>query len=274
MQNEMPIRLIATDIDGTLLNDKGIIPPENIAAIREAQEKGITVAIASGRYVENVYMLLQEYGLSCHIIGVNGARITDRNLQVMSQHFMDPQVVLKVHDTIRSFGANYFIFGPDHICTGREADKHHSELAYGKGIEKLGFHFYHGQEEADRCCQGPVYKFFVCDNVPLPPIREALKNIDGIELTQSSPRNIEIMPVGVDKAQGIRDLANVLGISLSQVMTLGDEANDIPMLQAAGYGVAMGNGSQAAKDAARFVTDANYEGGWANAVRKYALSFE
>ena len=271
MQNEMPIRLIATDIDGTLLNHEGKIPPENIQAIRDAQEKGIIVAIASGRYVENVYMLLQEYDLSCHIIGVNGARITDRHLNVMSQHFMDPEVVLKVHDTIRSFGANYFIFGPDHICTGREADKHHSELAYGKGIEKLGFHFYHGQEHAEKCCQGPVYKFFVCDNVPLPPIREALKKIEGIEITQSSPRNIEIMPVGVDKAQGIRDLAALFDIPLSQVMTLGDEANDIPMLKAAGYGVAMGNGSKEAKDAARFVTDSNHEGGWAKAVRKYAL---
>ena len=274
MNHDLPIRLIATDIDGTLLDGRGIIPDCNIRAIQEAQEKGVTVAIASGRYVENVYMLLKEYDLSCHIIGVNGARITDRNLNVLSQHFMDPQVVLSVHDTIRSFGANYFIFGPDHICTGREADKHHSELAYGKGIEELGFHFYHGPEEAKRCCQKPVHKFFVCSNDRSDEVRAALQDIPGIELTRSSPRNVEINPAGVNKARGIEELAGHFGIPLSQVMALGDEENDLPMIKAAGYGIAMGNGSETVKESARFVTDSNNEGGWAKAVRKYALGEE
>ena len=117
-------------------------------------------------------------------------------------------------------------------------------------------------------------QFFVCSNDRTEEIRKGLEDIPGIELTRSGPRNVEINPIGVNKARGIEELAGHFGISLSQVMTLGDEENDIPMLKAAGYGVAMKNGSEDAKAAARFITDSNNDGGWAKAVRKYALGEE
>ena len=84
MNKPFPIHLIASDVDGTLLNSHGTIPEENIAAIRAAQEKGIIFAIASGRFPENVYVRIQPYGLSCPIIGVNGCHITDEKLQPIS----------------------------------------------------------------------------------------------------------------------------------------------------------------------------------------------
>ena len=274
MNESMPIRLIATDIDGTLLNSDHIIPEENIRAIRDAQKKGIIVAIASGRYVENVYLLLQQYGLSCHIIGVNGAKITDPDRNALISHFIDPAAVQAVYQKLIELQMDYFIFGIDSVCTARQTVKHHSELSYGKDIEKLGFHFYHGPEEAEKCCQNPVHKFFVCSNDRSDEVRAALQDIPGIELTRSSPRNVEINPAGVNKARGIEELAACFDIPLSQVMALGDEENDLPMLKAAGWGVAMGNGCESVKEAARFITDTNNQGGWAKAVRKYALGEE
>jgi len=274
MDSSLPIRLIATDIDGTLLNSQRIIPEENIRAIRAAQEKGIVVAIASGRYVENVYFLLKQYGLNCHIIGVNGAKITDEKRNPLIQHFIDPTAVLAVHQKLLELEVDYFIFGKNSVCTARKEVKHHSELSHGKEVESLGFRFYHGPEEAVKCCQAPVHKFFVCSGERTEEIRAQLQDIPGIELTRSGPLNVEVNPIGINKARGIKDLAERLGISLSQIMTLGDEENDIPMLETAGYGVAMGNGTDAAKAAARFVTDTNNQGGWAKAVKKYALEEE
>ena len=119
-----------------------------------------------------------------------------------------------------------------------------------------------------------MHKFFVCSNDRSDEVRAALQDIPGIELTRSSPRNVEINPAGVNKARGIEELAAFFDIPLSQVMALGDEENDLPMIKAAGYGVAMGNGSEDVKAAARFITDTNNQGGWAKAVRKYALSEE
>lgn len=271
MSSSLPIRLIATDVDGTLLNSQGIIPEDNLRVIRAAQAKGITVAIASGRFPENIYVLLEDYGLSCPIIGTNGAKTTDAHLRILSQHFMQPQAVLAVHDTLTALGAEYFIFAHDHICTAWQGGVHHTELSQRERIEALGVSYSHGPEAAVACCQGRVQKFFVCGSVPLAPVRSALANIPDIELTQSSERNIEIMPRGVDKGLGVRDLAALLGVPLSQVMTLGDQENDIPMIQAVGYGVAMGNACPTVKAAARFVTGTNNECGFAQAIEKYAL---
>lgn len=271
MPDSLPIRLIATDVDGTLLNNHGIISEANLRAIHAAQEKGITVAIASGRFPENVYVLLEDYGLSCAIIGTNGAKTTDANLHVLSEHFMLPQAAMAVHDALTAIGNNYFIFAHDQICTAHQGKVHHTELSQGDRIKALGLSYTNGPEAALACCRGQVQKFFVCDDTPLPPIRAALEKIPDIELTQSGERNIEIMPRGVDKGSGVKDLAAALGIPLSQVMTLGDQKNDIPMLRVAGYGVAMGNACVDAKAAARFVTGTNDENGFAQAIEKYAL---
>lgn len=269
----MPIRLIATDVDGTLLNNSGVIPERNLRAIRAAQQKGITVAISSGRFAENVYVLLEDYGLRCPIIGVNGAEVVDENLHLLKERTMTVEASRRVLDTLLRLGADHFMFASRAICTNTAQRLHHSELSYGDRIRALGFTYYHKPQDAWAIAeQGKVHKFFVCNNIPLAAVREALQGIPDIYLTHSSAYNLEVMPAGVDKGLGIRDLAEALGIPLSQVMTLGDEDNDISMLRIAGYGVAMGNGSQEAKAAARFITATNEDCGFARAIERYALA--
>ncbi len=271
---DLPIGLIATDIDGTLLNSGGIIPERNLRALHSAQEKGIIVAIASGRFPENVYILLEQYGLKCPIIGDNGGRLTDENLNVLSDHVMAPEAAGQVLDILLSFGSDYFIFGDRMICTSSAEIVHHSELSQGSRMKELGFTYFHGTEEAREAAKRSVHKFFVCDNVPLEPVRRALQQVDGILLTRSGARNIEIMPAGVDKGSGVEDMARVLGVPMERVMTLGDESNDIPMLRVAGYGVAMGNASEEAKAAARYVTDTHDNCGFAKAIEQFALGMD
>lgn len=261
--------LIATDIDGTLLNSQGVIPPENLRAIAYAQEKDVAVAIASGRFPENVYVLLSDYGLRCPIIGTNGAQIVDAALHPLAAHFMDAPTATAVRQLLEAEGAQYFVFGPGYVCTARDGNVHHTELSQGSRLTDIGFHYLHGAQAAAACCREPVHKFFVCDNIPLPPLREKLRQIPGLTLTQSSIRNIEIMPAGVDKGRGLRDMAAQLGVPMACTMALGDEENDIAMLQAAAYGTAMGNASAAAKAAARLQTAGNNEGGWAQAVEAF-----
>ncbi len=268
-----PIRLIATDIDGTLLNSRLEIPERNLHAIRAAQEKGIIFAISSGRFPENVYVLLQDYGLRCPIIGTNGADVIDENLNRLSETFIAPEAALRALKELVRLGSDFFMFARQAVCTSRETRKHHSELSFGDRIRALGIIYYHGPEDAAMLAErGSVHKFFVCDNVPLNQVRKALDGIPGIDLTQSSVNNIEVMPCGVDKGIGVRALADALGIPMAQVMTLGDEGNDVPMLRAAGFGVAMANGSAAARAAARYVTDTNDACGFAKAIERYALN--
>ena len=267
-----PIRLIATDVDATLLNSQLVIPERNLRAIRAAQEKGITVAISSGRFPENVYVLLQDYGLRCPIIGTNGADVIDENLNRLSETWIAPEAALRALNELIHLGSDYFMFARQAICTSRVTRKHHSELSFGDRIRALGFTYYHGPEKALLLAsRGTAHKIFVCDNVPLSQVRQALGAIPGIALTQSSGSNIEVMPCGIDKGIGVKVLAEALGIPMTQVMTLGDEGNDIPMLRVAGCGVAMGNGSAEAKAAAKYVTDTNDNCGFAKAIERYAL---
>ena len=269
--NTLPIGLIATDIDGTLLNDQEVISPANLRAIRAAQARGAVFAIASGRFPENVYVMTREYGLSCPIIGSNGARVLDENRQVLAEHPMDGAAARQVLDKLISFGADFFLFGAEALCTSRKDLLHHSELDFGDRIPALGFSYLRGLDAAKRMMETKVYKFYVCDNVPLGPVWEALRAVPAVDLTRSSPRNLEVMPRGVDKALGVRNLAARLGVPMERVMTLGDENNDLSMIRAAGFGIAMGNATEEVKRAAYFVTDTNDRDGLAKAIQRFVL---
>ena len=99
-----------------------------------------------------------------------------------------------------------------------------------------------------------------------------LEALGGLVLTSSIPDNIEVNAQGADKGSALRALAERLGIPREKVMALGDNGNDVTMLQYAGVSVAMGDGSPEAKAAARFLTASHDQNGLAQAVRQYALS--
>lgn len=265
------IRLIATDVDGTLLDSRGDLPEENLRAIRLAQRAGIAVVIATGRLPENAWLLMEDYGLHLPVIGANGGRIVDESLRSVAEHYMDPASARAVLETAFSFGAECYLFGERFICSCSRTGLHHSEMSQGDRVRALGFTYFHGWDEARECVKKRVGKFYLRSSVSLAPVRDALAAVSGIELTQSGDYNIEVMPLGVDKGRGIREYATYAGVPLAGVMAVGDENNDAPMLRTAGCGVAMGNASPDARAAARFITKTNDQCGFAEAVKQYAL---
>ena len=177
-------------------------------------------------------------------------------------------------DVLYEYKADFFMFNTHSVCTSHKDLPHHSEVTRPEDIKALGFTYYHGREEMLACVETPVHKYYICEGYRDDPLWKRLEKIPGIALTQSGNSNIEVIPAGVDKATGVRMLAKHYGIPMEQVMTLGDHENDVPMLQAAGYGIAMGNGTESAKAAARFVTDTHDNHGLAKAIRKWALGEE
>lgn len=267
----IPIRLIASDVDGTLFDDRKRIPPENVQAILEAQQKGIIFAIASGRFPEFVRAMMLDYGITCPVIGTNGGRIVDENLQLLSSHFMDRDAGLAVIHTLEENNQrDYFIFTDDSICHIEEEGLPFIQRSYGTRFIELGIHCAWGKAEILRRAEaGKLQKFLILGSEPLVSLRNQLSAIPNIDITQSSPNNLEVMPRGISKAYGLQFLAAHYSIPMNQVMALGDEENDIPMLQVAGYPVAMGNGSQAAKSVASFVTISNNDAGLAYAIKHF-----
>ena len=267
------IRLICMDLDGTLLDPRKNISDLDAHAVREAQEKGIVCAIASGRAEGNVVLMLRDAGLTCPACVLNGGLVIDENGEVLDSCPMEKALSVRLCDSLANEKLRFVLLGDKTICTSEKGFPHHSEEKYGERIREMGHRFAHGLDELRSFAQeGTTYKYFLCDMEQPGRIMEILKGIPGISVTRSGRQNIEVMPAQVSKVRGIAVLCRHYGIGMDRVMCIGDEMNDLEMIRAAGVGVAMGNAVQEVRDLADHVTFDNASGGVAHAIRSFALA--
>ena len=276
MTNRPTIRLVAADMDGTLLNDASEVSQGNTRAIHAAQEKGVIFAICSGRFPENAAITARDGGLECPIIALNGGCITERTYgDLIVAHPMPPDTALTVFHMLEEIGALFFLFGRKTVITRKANHVHHSQTKYGSRlISEAGVSYHFGLDACRRALEEDVFKYYVYTApgfASLETIRGRLQGVSSIQLTQSSNTNIEIMPPGIDKATGLKELADYHGIPLSETMALGDQDNDIPMLLEAGLSVAMENAEPHVKAIAKVVTASNTQDGVAKALYDYVL---
>ncbi|MBQ8081144.1 MAG: HAD family phosphatase [Clostridia bacterium] len=267
------VKLIAMDLDGTLITREGVASEANIRALQAASESGVVIATCSGRYPENASLVFLDHGLTGPIVGVNGAHAIDRPMgDVLFMHPMDMEAAKKAHERLTAFHVDYIIFAPKLVATSRSDMRHHSELNDGARITSLGHvRYLHGEKGVEEALESGILKYYIFDNGHLPEIKRALSDIEQLDITRSNAFNIELMPKGINKGTGITELARWLQIPLSDVMVLGDEENDLPMLTLAGYGVAMGNAPDHVKQQARYVTAPFEEDGIARAIERFVL---
>ncbi|NLC32715.1 MAG: HAD family phosphatase [Clostridiales bacterium] len=275
---QQDIRLISVDMDGTFLNPKGKVSLRNLEAAKKAQEAGIVFSIATGRFYENAAIGALDMGLNCPIISLNGAKISAAPLgRVIASHYMSIESAMQAYHVLEELGAPYYVFADRFVGIRSNKDKHHSQLEYGdeRMRKETDTRFIYGREACLELIQKGIYKFYVHaydDLAQLSHIRTTLQSEAKLSvLTQSSISNIEIMPPAIDKGSGIMELAKFLNIPLSQVMAIGDQENDLPMLIKAGLGVAMDNASQLVKDNSDVITLSNANDGVAHAIYTYAL---
>lgn len=271
----MSVRLIAMDMDGTLLDEHSLIPERNLKALRAAKEQGVVVAIDSGRYAENILAVLEEHHFSCPVIATNGTKVVTEDGKILGMHAFSPETAAKLRGMLKDSGCLYYIYGPDFLAVSDKNQRHHSEIRYGETIEKnYHFTFHHGEDMIEQLITRPILKFYICDNGHLPEMREMMKNIPDVFVSSSGITNLELTPAGFDKATGVMELAAIYGIGAEDVMTFGDQENDLPMLKAAGWGTAMGNAPDEIKQQVRYVTETNTECGVARAIERYVLKSE
>lgn len=276
MTPQQSIKLVTVDMDGTLLNAQGVITRRTVAAIKAIQAAGVVFSICTGRFYENASILIKDYGIDCPMITVNGGRVCLGPFGAcLLAHKMPSEHALPVLRALEEMDARYYVFGDGFVAIRHDDDRHHSQIEFGKRMEtEAGTSYYYGKEACELAIAQGVYKFYIHsgrDAGKLRRIRQRLQDLQGISLTQSSDYNIEVMPKGIDKAHGVRELAAYLQIPISQVMAIGDRENDLPMLTAAGFGVAMGNAREDIKQAADAVTASNEQDGVAQALERYVL---
>lgn len=270
------VRLIAVDMDGTLLNEHSQVSDITRDAIQEAKKRGILFSACTGRFPDDASLVMKESGIEGAVISVNGCVIYDKPFgNRLTEHLMAPETARCVVDVLETLGEGYFIFGRNAVYSRRKSTKHHSETDFiDDSLIKKRVKYYYGRDACLDAVNHPLYKFYIYHTeggLSLEKIKSALDCVPEHSLTQSGMHNIEVMPAHVDKGTGLHDLAMRMGIQRENILAIGDQMNDLPMLSYAGISVAMGNAVQAVKDAAVYVTETNINHGVAQAIHRFCL---
>lgn len=264
-------KLICTDVDGTLVTKDFILPETNRLWIqRVVREKQIPLAIVSGRFRASARPVAEQLGVPVDLCCFNGAYVQSGD-EVLYDKPIPVELVHRMLPVIRKEQIVIQLFGLDDWYT-----EENDGFWYDKQVVMSGKEGTIGNLDdiLDRCEREgkPIYKLTPrsLDTQKVGRVIASLKERmgDDLDVFLSSPYIIETAPKGMDKANVIPILATHYAISPQEVMAFGDYDNDLGMLKASGFPVAMGNARPALKEVAKLVTDDVAKGGVGNAIHK------
>ena len=280
------IKLIASDMDGTLLNSNHKISEENIKAIKEAERKGIRFAIATGRDYESVKPVLNEYNLKCECIVMSGAEYRDINGSVLESIEIDNEDIKKIIEELHLVGLSC------DILTDKGVYGSNKEL-YEKGLKERKEMLENTMSEEKlkefekqfRYLFNPKYvsdiNTFTNENIKIYKVMAYSKDCELIEelkgkfnkneniaVASTFSNDIEITHVNAQKGRIISKVIKKLNIEKDEVMVLGDSFNDYSMFTEFNNSFAMGNAIDEIKNIATYITDSNDNNGVAKAIYK------
>ena len=282
------IKLIASDMDGTLLNHNHKIPKENVELINYAKNQGIEFVVATGRAYYEALPALNEENINCDVISFNGGIVYDKNGNIISITPMLPKDLYYTIEILKSFDISYQLYTKNTIYTtsietdinayidlirsnGYEPDVEHlraeaqQKLEVGYITEVENIELYLNEKE------NPPIKIIAISNdiSKLENAAKLLSENTSISVTSSGANNIEIMHKNATKGEALKEIAKIYGINLENAVAIGDNLNDQAMLDIVGYSVAMKNGNIKLKEQAKYVTEkTNSEGGVADTIFK------
>ncbi|QNK56187.1 Cof-type HAD-IIB family hydrolase [Paenibacillus sp. PAMC21692] len=247
-------KLLALDMDGTLLNELSEISAENAKWIGKALDAGVIVSFSTGRGFESALPFAEQLGLTTPMITVNGGEVWSRPHVLHKRTELSSIYVQRLHELALQYPEVwYWAYTTQRI--------YNKERWFGLDEKYEDFHWL-------------KFGYYTEDDRAREAILAETNTWGAFEITNSSPHNIELNPLGVSKASALRELCALLGIEMGQVIAAGDSLNDIAAIREAGLGVAMGNAQQVVKEAADAVTLTNDENGVAEIIKKYIFGGE
>ena len=281
------IKLIASDMDGTLLNDDHMISEENLKAIRKAQEMGRHFTIVTGRDYGAVKSYLEECDLRCECILSNGAEYRDVDGNVIESVYMNKESVKIVFDILNEAGlCIQLMTNKGSYVTNKESDKKAiidrfklfnpkmTEEEVVEFVEK--FHKQRGMKYIDDVYEilesnVEVLKIVTFDNDEklIANLKEKLKkSTSDLAVASTFSNDIEISDIEAQKGLILAKTIKKMGIDKSEVIVLGDSFNDYSMFTEFENSYAMENAIPEIKEIAKYVTDSNNNDGVAKAIYK------
>jgi Cof subfamily protein (haloacid dehalogenase superfamily) len=266
--------LIASDVDGTLLDQHEMITPRTRAAVRAAVDSGVQFVLATGRPPRWIAPVVDALGLTPMAVCANGAVIYDSATdRILSARTLSPEVLAELAEVATRVipGAGLAV-----ERVGRSAhDAATPQFVSSPGYEHAWLNPDNTEVSVEDLLSAPAVKLLIrkagARSGDMAAVLAEHVGLQG-DLTFSTNNGlIEVVPLGVSKATGVEEVARPMGIVAADVVAFGDMPNDVPMLRWAGLGVAMGNAHPDAVAAADEVTAPNTDDGLARVLERWWL---
>lgn len=269
-------KLIVTDMDGTVLGGDHKITEENMRALREADERGVKVVFATGRFHDSAKEHVTFLEEVMPIVSSNGAIIKHPiTNEVLYCNSIDKDISLKIVETLDNLDLSYQIYTDNEILQKYKTEEEKikmQDFIKNTFSDKTEIIFKKDLKEDIKDLN--ILKFNVVDferPLLMKEARKEVEKIEGLEVTSSWNDNVEIMNAGSSKGNAVKFLCELLNIDKEEIIAFGDNYNDISMLEYVGMGVAMGNAEEDVKKIASYITDSNIESGVAKAIDDLVL---
>lgn len=282
------IKVIASDMDGTLLNNEHKLSERTIAAIKKAQAAGIRFIVATGRSFEQAMHVLKDTGIECDYIVSSGAEIRNPQQEILQSGCMDLQDCRMIYEVLKEYELMYlFGAGDMDYCIGstrdREKELIHHILTFNPNMteeevrESELFRFFLSKtkvvssfEELVEAGVDIIKIFAASDDLEmLKEINARLEVNPNLAIASSFDNNIEITDIKAQKGIALKSYIESLGYTMDEVMVFGDSMNDYSMLSMDfGTTVAMENGAEKVKEVAKYIAKSNEEDGVAYCIEE------
>jgi len=261
-------KMIAIDLDGTLLTDELIIPPGTVKAIQKAVELGTIVTIATGRMFTSAKPFAKQLGLNVPLITYQGAIIKDVDeIEVMYERLIPPDIAYKLIDISLEKNLHLQVYQDDILYSPSENKKLLDYVEMAKVPYKI-------EPDLTKIAgRGFTKALFIEDSDYLDSLQDELRTSFGEQahIAKSKATFLEVTHPEANKASALLYLAQKLGIDQSEIIGIGDNHNDLELIKTAGLGIAMGNGVKELKEIAEYISLTNNEEGVRHVIEKFIL---
>lgn len=282
------IKVIASDMDGTLLDNNHMLNERTIAAIKAAQKAGIRFMISTGRSFKQVEHVMKDVGIKCDYIVSSGAEIRNEDNEILQSSCMNIEDCRAVYEVLSKYNVTTIFGGEDgDYCIGSTSEREQELIDHMRT--------FHPNLSEEECRESELFQFMIKNTKVVSSFEELeksntriikifatsndlelLKKVDtklqenpNIAVAASFENNIEVTDVQAQKGIALKKYIESLGYTMDEVMVFGDSMNDYSMISMDfGATIAMENGMQKIKHAAKYITKSNAEDGVAYVIEE------
>lgn len=276
----MKIKLIALDLDGTLLDSNGEISNKTCDTIKEAIKRGIEIVPATGRNIGLISEEIKAIDGIRYAITSNGAAVVDlREGRVIFSNFINLDILKRIIDLIKNYPIVIEFYADGHAYVDRDVFDNPEKYDLNENqIHLMSYNHILIENIFGLIDESTDINWIKCvEKINIPFLNEDIKKkvlkslsneFHELKITSSGKDNLEINISSANKGNGLEKLVNILGIRLEEVAAIGDNNNDIEMIEKSGFGIAMGNAIDEMKNKACYITLDNDRNGASEAIIK------